>query len=522
LDASYIFMTAGAIGMGGGGFLCGYLLHKLGVNRKLYAAQEEARRLVEVAQREAENKGKEAILEAKEHWFRAKTAFEQETEERRKELHRLEQRISQRENSLDRRTEMVDRREKELGRKERRIAEREEKIAEIEARAQQLLDQELQQLEHISGLTVSEAKEELRQRVISDVKHDAAEEARRIIEESREHARRKAAEIISLSIERYAADHVAETTVSVVDLPNDEMKGRIIGREGRNIRALELATGVDLIIDDTPETVLISAFDPIRREIARLTLERLIADGRIHPARIEEMVEKIKKEIDEITYQAGVDAAYEVGITDMHPELLRVLGRLKYRTSYTQNVLRHSVECAILCGIMAAELGADQRMAKRAGLLHDIGKALDHQLEGTHISIGVDLLRKYNEPEAVINAIEAHHDDADARSLEAVLVQAADALSAARPGARREMLQTYVQRLAKMEEIAESFEGVEKTYAIQAGREIRVIVMPEKVQDSTAIFLAQDIAKRIERECTYPGHIKITVLRETRAVEYAK
>ncbi len=515
-------MTAGAIAMGGGGFLCGYLLHKLGVNRKLHAAQEEARRLVEMAQREAENKGKKALLEAKEHWFRAKTAFEQETEERRKELHRLEQRISQRENSLDRRTEMVDRREKELGRKERRIAEREEKIAEIEARAQQLLDQELQQLEHISGLTVSEAKEELRQRLISDVKHEAAEEARRIIEESREHARRKAAEIISLSIERYAADHVAETTVSVVDLPNDEMKGRIIGREGRNIRALELATGVDLIIDDTPETVLISAFDPIRREIARLTLERLIADGRIHPARIEEMVEKVKKEIDEITYQAGVDAAYEVGITDMHPELLRVLGRLKYRTSYTQNVLRHSVECAILCGIMAAELGADQRMAKRAGLLHDIGKALDHQLEGTHISIGVDLLRKYNEPEAVINAIEAHHDDADARSLEAVLVQAADALSAARPGARREMLQTYVQRLAKMEEIAESFEGVEKTYAVQAGREIRVIVMPEKVQDSTAIFLAQDIAKRIERECTYPGHIKVTVLRETRAVEYAK
>jgi ribonucrease Y len=522
LDGSYIFMTAGALGMGGGGFLCGYLLHKLGVNRKLHAVQEEARRLLDVAQKEAETKGKEAILEAKEHWFRAKTAFEQESDERRKELHRLEQRISQRENSLDRRTEMLDRREKEQGRKERRIAEREEKIAEIEARAQQLLDQELQQLEHISGLTVSEAKEELRQRVISDVKHEAAEEARRIIEENREHARRKAAEIISLSIERYAADHVAETTVSVVDLPNDEMKGRIIGREGRNIRALELATGVDLIIDDTPETVLISAFDPIRREIARLTLERLIADGRIHPARIEEMVEKVKKEIDEITYQAGVDAAYEVGITDMHPELLRVLGRLKYRTSYTQNVLRHSVECAILCGIMAVELGADQRMAKRAGLLHDIGKALDHQLEGTHISIGVDLLRKYNEPEAVINAIEAHHDDADARSVEAVLVQAADALSAARPGARREMLQTYVQRLAKMEEIAESFEGVEKTYAIQAGREIRVIVTPEKVQDSTAIFLAQDIAKRIERECTYPGHIKVTVLRETRAVEYAK
>jgi ribonuclease Y len=508
--------------MGGGGFLCGYLRHKLGVERQLRSVAEETRRLREVAEREAEGKRKEAMLEAKEYWFRAKTEFEHDTEERRKELQRSEERISQREYSLDHRTEMVDRREKELGRKERRTAEREEKSAEMEGRAQHLLGEELRQLERISGLTVSEAKDELRHRLIADVKHDAAEEARRFVEEARESARKKAAEIIVQAIERYAADHVAESTVSVVDLPNDEMKGRIIGREGRNIRALELATGVDLIIDDTPETVLISAFDPIRREIARLTLERLIADGRIHPARIEEMVEKVKKEIDEITYQAGVDAAFEVGITDMHPDLLRILGRLKYRTSYTQNVLRHSVEAATLCGIMAAELGVDQRIAKRAGLLHDIGKALDHQLEGTHISIGVDLLKKYNEPEAVINAIEAHHDDVDARSIEAVLVQAADALSAARPGARREMLQTYVQRLAKMEEIAESFEGVEKTYAIQAGREIRVIVQPEKVEDGAAIFLAQDIAKKIERECTYPGHIKVTVLRETRAVDYAK
>jgi ribonuclease Y len=515
-------MAAGALGLGGGGFVGGYLLHKLGVERKLRSVDEEIRRRREAVEKEAESRRKEAILEAKEHWFRAKAEFEHETEERRKELQRFEQRMSQRENSLDRRTEMLDRREKELSRKERRIAEREEKIGELEVRAQRLLEEELQRLEHISGLTASEAKEELRQRLLAEVKHDAAEEARRIVEEARESARRKAAEIIVLAIERYAADHVAESTVSVVDLPNDEMKGRIIGREGRNIRALELATGVDLIIDDTPETVLISAFDPIRREIARLTLERLIADGRIHPARIEEMVEKVKREIDEITYQAGVDAAFEVGITDMHPDLLRILGRLKYRTSYTQNVLRHSVECATLCGIMAAELGADQRIAKRAGLLHDIGKALDHQLEGTHISIGVDLLKKYNEPAAVINAIEAHHDDVEARSIEAVLVQAADALSAARPGARREMLQTYVQRLAKMEEIAESFDGVEKTYAIQAGREIRVIVVPEKVQDAGTIFLAQDIAKKIERECTYPGHIKVTVLRETRAVDYAK
>jgi ribonuclease Y len=515
-------MAAGALGMGGGGVLCGYLLRRLAVERKLRSVEQEARRLLEAAEKEAESKRKEALLEAKEHWFRAKAEFERDTEERRRELQRVEQRIGQREASLDRRTEILDRREKELSRKERRLAEREEKIAELEARTQQVLDQELRQLERISGLTVSEAKEELRQRLLSDVKHEAAEEARRIVEEARENARRKAAEIIVLAIERYAADHVAESTVSVVDLPNDEMKGRIIGREGRNIRALEMATGCDLIIDDTPETVLISAFDPIRREVARLTLERLIADGRIHPARIEEMVEKVKKEIDEITYQAGVDAAYEVGITDMHPDLLRILGRLKYRTSYTQNVLRHSVECAILCGIMAAELGADQRIAKRAGLLHDIGKALDHQLEGTHISIGVDLLRKYNEPEAVITAIEAHHDDVEARSIEAVLVQAADALSAARPGARREMLQSYVQRLAKMEEIAESFDGVEKTYAIQAGREIRVIVVPEKVQDAATIFLAQDIAKKIERECTYPGHIKVTVLRETRAVDYAK
>jgi ribonuclease Y len=508
--------------MGGGGCLCGYLLHKLAIERKLHSVEEETCRLRAAAEKEAEAKRKEAMLEAREHWFRAQTEFERDTEERRKDLQRVEQRTSQRENSLDRRTEMLDRRERELSRKERRTAEREEKISETEGHIQRLLEEELQQLEHISGLTVSEAKDELRQRLLVDVRHDAAEEARRILEGARESARKKAAEVIVLAIERYAADHVAESTVSVVDLPNDEMKGRIIGREGRNIRALEMATGVDLIIDDTPETVLISAFDPIRREIARLTLERLIADGRIHPARIEEMVEKVKKEIEEITYQAGVDAAFEVGITDMHPDLLRVLGRLKYRTSYTQNVLRHSVECATLCGIMAAELGVDQRIAKRAGLLHDIGKALDHQLEGTHISIGVDLLKKYNEPESVINAIEAHHDDVDARSIEAVLVQAADALSAARPGARREMLQTYVQRLAKMEEIAESFAGVEKTYAIQAGREIRVIVEPEKVQDTTAIFLAQDIAKKIERECTYPGHIKVTVLRETRAVEYAK
>ena len=501
-------MTVGALGLGGGGLLGGYVLRKVGVERRLRTVEDEAQRLLSEATKTAENQRKEAVIEAKEHWFRAQAEFERETDERRKELQKFEQRIGQRENSLDRRTEMLDRREKELSRKERRTIEREEKIAELEVRAQAMADEELRKLVHISGLTVTEAKEELRQRLLSEVRHEAAEEARRILEESRQTARKKAAEIIVLAIERYAADHVAESTVSVVDLPNDEMKGRIIGREGRNIRALELATGVDLIIDDTPETVLISAFDPIRREVARLSLERLIADGRIHPARIEEMVEKVKKELDEITYQAGVDAAYEVGITDMHPDLLRILGRLKYRTSYTQNVLRHSVESAILCGIMAAELGVDQRIAKRAGLLHDIGKALDHQLEGTHISIGVDLLRKYNEPESVINAIEAHHDDVEARSIEAVLVQAADALSAARPGARREMLQTYVQRLAKMEEIAESFEGVEKTFAIQAGREIRVVVTPDKVQDSEAIFLAQDIAKRSNGNARTPGTLR--------------
>jgi ribonuclease Y len=504
------------------GLLGGYLGQRLVVGRKRQAIEGEAQRLLETAAREAETARKEAALEAKDHWYRAKAEFEHETDERRKDLQKVEQRIIQRENGLDRRIETLERREKDLNRKERGAAEREEKLTEVEGRCQQMFDEELRKLEHISGLTVTEAKEDLRLRLLSDTRHEAAEEARRILEESRENARKKAAEIIALAIERYAADHVAESTVSVVDLPNDEMKGRIIGREGRNIRALEVATGVDLIIDDTPETVIVSAFDPIRREVARLTLERLIADGRIHPARIEETVEKVKKELDEIMYQAGVDAAFEVGITDMHPELLQILGRLKYRTSYTQNVLRHSVECAILCGIMAAELGLDQRIAKRAGLLHDIGKALDHQLEGTHISIGVDLLKKYNEPEAVINAIEAHHDDVEARSVEAVLVQASDALSAARPGARREMLETYVQRMDKLEKIGESFEGVEKTYAIQAGREIRVVVVPEKVRDAEAIFLAQDIAKKIERECTYPGHIKVTVVRETRAVEYAK
>jgi len=504
------------------GLLCGYFVRKRVVERKVRVAEEEAQSILEAAEKEAANKHKEAMLEAKDHWYRAKNEFEHETEERRKELQKTEQRITQREINLERRTETLERREKDLNRKEKRTGEREEKLTEMETRCQQMLTEELRKLERISGLTATEAKEELRQRLIAEVKYAAAEEARRLLEESRENARKKAAEIITLAIERYAADHVAETTVSVVDLPSDEMKGRIIGREGRNIRALEMATGVDLIIDDTPEAVVISAFDPIRREVARLTLERLIADGRIHPARIEEMVEKVKKELEEITLHAGEEAAFEVGITDMHPELLRIMGRLKYRTSYGQNVLRHSVECAVLCGIMAVELGADQKIAKRAGLLHDIGKALDHQLEGTHISIGVDLLTKYNEPEAVINAIEAHHDDVEARSIEAVLVQAADALSAARPGARREMLETYVQRLAKMEEIAESFEGVEKTYAIQAGREIRVIVVPEKIKDTEAVFLAQEIAKKIERECTYPGHIKVTVLRETRAVEYAK
>lgn len=511
-----------ALGSGSAGLLCGYFGRKLAIDRKRETVAAEARRVLEAAEKEVENRRREATLEAKDHWYRAKAEFEQETEERRKDLQTVEQRIIQREGGVDRRVETLERRERELNRKERRLSEREEKFTEMETRCQQMVDEELSKLEHISGLTATEAKEELRQRLLSETRREAAEEARRVLEESREHARKKAAEIIALAIERYAADHVAESTVSVVDLPNDEMKGRIIGREGRNIRALEMATGVDLIIDDTPETVIVSAFDPIRREVARLTLERLIADGRIHPARIEETVEKVKKELDEVTYQAGVDAAYEVGIADMHPELLRVLGRLKYRTSYTQNVLRHSVECAILCGIMAAELGLDQRIAKRAGLLHDIGKALDHQLEGTHISIGVDLLKKYNEPEAVINAIEAHHDDVEARSIEAILVQASDALSAARPGARREMLETYVQRMDKLEKIGESFEGVEKTYAIQAGREIRVVVVPEKIRDAEAIFLAQDIAKKIERECTYPGHIKVTVVRETRAVEYAK
>ncbi len=522
MDGTNILIVAGSLGLGSAGFLCGYFLQKVGRERKRRALEEEAQRILDTAAKDAANARKEAALEAKDYRYRAKAEVEQETEEHRKELQKIDQRISQRESNLDRRVEAFERREKDLGRKERRIAEREEKLTETESHCQQMLEEELRKLERISGLTTTEAKEELRQRLIADVKHDAAEEARRLLEESRENARKKAAYIITSAIERYAADHVAETTVSVVDLPSDEMKGRIIGREGRNIRALEVATGVDLIIDDTPEAVIISAFDPIRREVARLTLERLIADGRIHPARIEEMVEKVKKELDEITYQAGVDAAFEVGITDMHPELLKILGRLKYRTSYSQNVLRHSVECALLCGIMAAELGADQRTAKRAGLLHDIGKALDHQLEGTHISIGVDLLTKYNEPEAVINAIEAHHEEVEAGSIEAVLVQAADALSAARPGARREILESYVQRLAKMEEIAESFEGVEKTYAIQAGREIRVIVTPEKIKDAEAVFLAQDIAKKIERECRYPGHIKVTVLRETRAVEYAK
>lgn len=520
IDSSLVLALS--LGLFGGGAVVGYVARKLLLERTRLSAKQIAQKLIEEAEREAETKKKEALLEIKENWYKSKLELEKETEEKRRELHRYEQRIAQRENNLDRKVEHLERKEREVIRKERKITEKEEKLAQLEEQFQQLLQEQMRRLEQIANMTVVEAKEELKNNLLREARLEVAGEVKRIIEEAKEEAHRRACEIISLTIERCAAEYVAETAVSVVDLPNDEMKGRIIGREGRNIRALEVATGVDLIIDDTPEAVIISAYDPLRREVARLALERLVADGRIHPGRIEEVVQKVKDELEEHIRQEGERAIFELGLDGIHPELVKLIGRLRYRTSYGQNVLQHSKEVAFLCGVMAAELGLDVKLAKRIGLLHDLGKAVDHQVEGTHTQIGVELARKYNESEKVLHAMAAHHGDVEAPSVEAILLQAADTLSAARPGARKEILETYVKRLEKLEEIADSFEGVEKTYAIQAGREIRVIVTPQKISDAETMFLAQDIAKRIEKELTYPGQIKVTVIRETRAVEYAR
>ncbi len=455
------------------------------------------------------------MLEAKEEIHRLRTEEERENRERRNEIQKLERRILNKEETLDKKSESIEKKEEQITRKNRQLEEKEASINE-------LYEKQLLELERLSGLTSEEAKELLLDGVKKEITQETAVMIREMEYEAKQEADKKAREIISTAIQRCAADHVAETTVTVVALPNDEMKGRIIGREGRNIRALETLTGIDLIIDDTPEAVVLSGFDPIRREVARIALEKLIVDGRIHPARIEEMVEKARKEVDTIIKEEGEQAAFDTGIHGLHPEIIKLLGRLKYRTSYGQNVLKHSIEVAHLSGIMAAELGADVRIAKRAGLLHDLGKAVDHEVEGPHVDIGVDLARRYKESKEVLHAIAAHHGDTEPTTVEAVLVQAADAISAARPGARRETLEAYIKRLEKLEEIANSIEGVDKSFAIQAGREIRIMVKPEEIDENQTVHTAREIVKKIESELDYPGQIKVNVIRETRAIEYAK
>ncbi len=481
----------------------------------LRSAEETAKMILQEAEREAEAKKRESILEAKEEALRVKNDLEREIRDRRNDIQRLEKRILQKEENIDRKMETLEKKEDNLSRKETEVER-------LKIELRELQQKEREELEKISGLTVDQAKDILLSELEKELSQEMAVRVKDYETKIKEEADKKARDILSTAIQRYAADHVAETTVSVVALPNDEMKGRIIGREGRNIRALETLTGIDLIIDDTPEAVILSGFDPVRREVARIALERLIVDGRIHPARIEEMVEKARKEVETVIKEEGEQAAIEMGIPSLHPELIRLLGRLRYRTSYGQNVLKHSIEVAHLAGLIAAELGADVTLAKRAGLLHDIGKAIDHEVEGPHVTIGADLAKKYRESAAVIHAIAAHHGDIEVNTVEAVLVQAADAISAARPGARRETLESYIKRLEKLEKIADSFEGVEKAYAIQAGREIRIMVKPEKVDDSAAAYISREIAKKIESELEYPGQIKVMVIREIRAVEYAR
>jgi ribonuclease Y len=481
----------------------------------LQSAKEDAKKIREGATKECESIKREALLEAKEEALKVKNELERENRERRADIQRLEKRLLQKEESLDRKYEVIEKKEEALTNKETEVDKLKTELQEIHQRHRR-------ELERISGLSSDEAKVLLLKDVEEEIQQEIAMKIRELEIRAKEESERKAREIISLAIQKCAADHVTEATVSVVALPNDEMKGRIIGREGRNIRALETLTGIDLIIDDTPEAVILSGFDPVRREVARLALEKLIADGRIHPARIEEMVEKSQKEVEAIIKEEGERATFETGIHGLHPEIIKLLGRLKFRTSYGQNVLQHSIEVSHLCGVMAGELGADITLAKRAGLLHDIGKAVNHEVEGPHVSIGADLAKKYRESFQVVNAIAAHHGDVEANTVEAVLVQAGDAVSAARPGARRETLETYIKRLEKLENIADSFDGVEKAYAIQAGREIRIMVKPDKIDDLNAVRIAREIVKRIEEELEYPGQIKVTVIRETRAVEYAK
>ncbi len=505
-----IVLVIGAIAFG-----IGYIVRKSIAEKEILSAEFKAKEIIAEASKSAESVKKEKVLEAKEEAHQIRKEIDRETKDRRAEIQKLERRNLQKEEALDKKA-------LNLEAKEEKIALKVKTVEEKEAEAEALYEQQIKELERISELTIEEAKGQLLADVEKEVKHDSVLLIKDIEGKAREEANKKAKDILAYAIQKCAADYVAESTVSLVNLPNDEMKGRIIGREGRNIRALETLTGVDLIIDDTPEAVILSSFDPIRREIARMALEKLIIDGRIHPARIEEMVEKSKKEVEQIIKTEGENATFDVGIHNLHPELIRLVGRLKYRTSYGQNVLKHSIEVAHLAGLMASEIGADVKVAKRAGLLHDIGKAVDHDLEGTHIELGMQILRKYRESKQVIHAMSTHHGDFEPESIEAILVTAADALSAARPGARRETLDTYIKRLEALESIANGYDGVEKSFAIQAGREVRVVVIPDKVNDDDMFLLAREISKKIEADLDYPGQIKVNVIRESRVTDFAK
>ncbi|OGP51914.1 MAG: ribonuclease Y [Deltaproteobacteria bacterium RBG_13_43_22] len=504
------------------GILIGFFIRKKFTESRVESIEALSKKIVEEAKKEAETVKKEAMLQAKDSLYQMKMEFEKETKERKQEIQDQEKRILNKEQNLDRKIEGIEKRETEFEKRERLLTQKEKDALELKEKYDLLINEQKKKLEYLAGISSQEAKEWLIQAMENEAKHEAAKTIRRLENEAKEVADKKAKEIISLAIKRYAGDYVAEKTVSYVNLPNEEMKGRIIGREGRNIRAIEAATGIDLIIDDTPEAVILSGFNSVRREVARLSLERLISDGRIHPARIEEVVKKVSQEVEVAVREAGEAATFDVGVHGIHPEMIKLVGKLKYRSSYGQNVLQHSLEVAFLCGVMAAELGLNIKQAKRAGLLHDIGKAVDHEVEGSHAVIGADLAKRFGESNRVIHAIASHHEDIPLESTLDVLVQAADTLSGARPGARKEMLETYVKRLEDLEKIAHSFEGIGKTYALQAGREIRIIVESEKVSDNDIYVLSRDIAKKIEECLTYPGQIKVTVIREIRAVEYAK